>query len=136
MEPGSVESLARDDSWLWFEPAHPAPVPEGQAVAHVLGNVAEFVTTEAWHLPTDPGKAQKIVRDSLDQLRVVGGSALSHPSIDPRKPQVLDRIDALGGFSDVGFRLAFGAERITRPREQIGLQIVEVLTPTPYLKPR
>jgi len=137
LDVGSVESAAHDDSWLWFAPIAPiAPGAGDVAVSHVIGNVAEFVTTEAWEPETDPGKTGKKVRAAMDQLRVIGGSALSHPSIDPRQPQALDRIDALGGFSDVGFRLAFGADHVTRPREQVGLQILEILTPTPYLRPR
>lgn len=122
-----------DDGVLWFSPAaHDA----NQAASHVLGNVAEFVTTVPWELPSEPEAAAALVAGQLKQLKVIGGSALSHPEIDPHTPQELDPIDALEGFADVGFRLAFGAEKLSTAGGRVGRQVVEILTPTPYLKPR
>jgi hypothetical protein len=42
----------------------------------------------------------------LGEVRVVGGSALSPPAIDPLQPLPLPAGDRVA-FSDVGFRLAF-----------------------------
>lgn len=122
-----------DDSVLWFSAAAHNP---DQPATHVLGNVAEFVTTAPWDLAAEPEVAAAQVAGQLKQLRVIGGSALSHPSIDPKLAQELDPIDALEGFADVGFRLAFGAEKLSTAGGKVGRQVIEILTPTPYLKPR
>ncbi len=122
-----------DDGWVWFAPA---VLTENETTSHVIGNVAEFTTTVPWTIPSEPREAAAFVAKSVAQLRIIGGSALSDPSFDPLKAEPLDPIDALEGFSDVGFRLAFGANAPDRPREQVGRQVVEILTPSPYLKPR
>jgi hypothetical protein len=129
----SAASNPWDDGWLWFAPASSAA---NDVVSHVLGNVAEFTTTIPHALPTEPREVAAFMTRAIGDLRVVGGSALSDPAVDPRTPLELDPIDALEGFSDVGFRLAFGADAVNRPREHVGLQIAEILSPTPYLKPR
>jgi hypothetical protein len=122
-----------DDGWLWFASnSH----DENRLASHVLGNVAEYVTTVPWDLPADPKAAAAHAAGKLTELRVVGGSALSDPLVDPLAPQELDPIDALEGFADVGFRLAFGADRASTAGAKVGRQVLEILTPTPYLKPR
>jgi hypothetical protein len=71
---------------LWFREA-----PSGAAVfVDLVGNVAEFVTDDA-------GK----------QVYVIGGSALSPPTRELGKAFAVAADQASGGFSDVGFRLAF-----------------------------
>jgi len=129
----STEAHPWDDGWLWFAPAVAA---ENEPTSHVLGNVAEFVTTEPWRIPDTSQDMKAFVVPLLPQLRVIGGSAISPLAVDPMEAQELDVIDALEGFSDVGFRLAFGADGVNRPREQLGLRVIEILTPTPYLQPR
>jgi len=132
---GALSTAAHpwDDGWLWFAPAIAA---ENEPTSHVLGNVAEFVTTEPWKIPENCEELKAFVAHQLPELRVIGGSALSPLAVDPLEPQELDVIDALEGFSDVGFRLAFGADAVNRPLEQVGLRVIEILSPTPYLKPR
>ncbi len=79
----------RDDGLLWFGPAgtdHP------ERLRHLFGNVAEYLFDET---------ARKFF--------VAGGSALSPPEVDPATPYPVDPRLALGGFSDVGIRLAFSA---------------------------
>jgi hypothetical protein len=74
-----------NDGILWFREAPAAP----QVFVDLVGNVAEFVTDDA-------GRAH-----------VIGGSALSPPTRPLDKAFPVGADQASGGFSDVGFRLAF-----------------------------
>ncbi len=127
------ESHPWNDGWLWFAPTAD---PQTAETSHVIGNVAELTTTRAWTLPENAADIPGFVTRNVGELRVIGGSALSDPALDPAKPLELDAIDALEGFADVGFRLAFGAALSERPNERVGQHLSEVLTPTPYLRPR
>lgn len=74
-----------------------------------VGNVSEFVFEDAASqaaLPQDPGALKEAVQKTT-AIRIVGGSALSPPEVDPTHAYSI-RTDA--GFSDVGFRLAFAVE--------------------------
>lgn len=126
------EALRWDDGWLFFAPASMG-LQDGQP--HVLGNVAELVTTDVWPSPQSPAHAIRTAKDQAQQLRVVGASALSHLQIDPFVPYEIDPIDAGEGYADVGFRLAFSA--LDLPRDDgVARAVQRALTPTPYLKPR
>lgn len=88
-----------DDGVLWFR-----GVDEGDSgpYLNLVGNVAEFVTTE-----------------SGPNFAIIGGSALSGPEIDVAKPYAtVPQV-----YSDVGFRLAFSPEQLTPG--QIVARIVE-----------
>jgi hypothetical protein len=93
--PGSV------DRWLWF-----ARVDEGggQAVHHLVGNVAEYVLADGFDPAAAAGPADFLV---------VGGSALSPPRFGLAAP--LPVADPQAGYSDVGLRVAF-----TAPAESFG----------------
>lgn len=126
------EPLPWDDGWLFF-----APMSEDRdAVSHVWGNVAEFVTTSGWPLSPNPQEALAHVARHVQDLRIIGGSALSHPDLDPREGSELDVVDALDGFSDVGFRLAFSPSKVRAQAAGVAASARQVLNPTPYLRPR
>lgn len=85
----TINQNAATDGWLWFAPVD---ARDGETFAHLIGNVAEFVTTA-------DGRAA-----------VIGTSALSPPGLEMNTPYAVDQLDDLAGrgFSDVGVRLAFG----------------------------
>lgn len=78
------------DDKLWFYPTGEIPFQGGVRFRHLIGNVAEFVT------PSAGGRG------------AMGASALSDPSIDPG--QLVDSLNSLRGYVDVGFRLAIDAD--------------------------
>jgi hypothetical protein len=85
-----------DESWLWFSPVDEGPVAAG--FVNLTGNVSIYLYDEV-------GK----------QYHVAGGSVLSPPGIDFKKPQRVEAGSLIGakrvteGFSDVGIRPAFDA---------------------------
>ncbi len=97
-----------DDGFLWF-----APINSGAgAFEHLLGNVAEYVTEDAAGLDAIAGPdGVYAAAERAEKVKVIGGSAIAPPSIDPRVPQAVGRTQARGGFADVGLRLAFPAPR-------------------------
>jgi hypothetical protein len=85
--PAATSVWPRDNGVLWFADAR----PESTDFENLVGNVGEFVTAE----PNSPDG------------RVIGGSSLSPPDVDPNipcRPKFADDV-----YSDVGFRLAFNA---------------------------
>lgn len=126
------DPVAWDDGCLFFGPA----TTEQGVVHHVWGNVAELVTVEPWPTLANLEATLAQATDKAQDLRVVGGSSLSHTDLDPRTPLVLDVVDALDGFSDVGFRLAFSVSEVRGPRSGVASSALRLLTPTPYLRPR
>jgi hypothetical protein len=126
-----------DDGLLWF-----APVGSGSTLQHMTGNVAEFVldAAEAFDQKfADPASAtpsalRAFVDDARDQLKVIGGSALSPPELwngtdrpfHAALPVSLS--SARIGFSDVGFRLAF-----TSPADPLVAKLQRILDKHAYL---
>ncbi len=100
-------AVEADDGWLWFAPVEGAK----SGFHHLIGNVAEYVVESAEDLESlaaDP----EAVAGALgrgEQLRVIGGSALSSPQIAVDLPAPVPFSQSMEGFSDVGFRLAFAA---------------------------
>ena len=122
------------DGVLWFRPVAGAV---GPAYLNLYGNVAELVFPDAAALeavnPT--GDAVKAAANAAaDKFAVVGGSALSAPTVPLDQPQPVDRFDVedLVGFADVGFRPAFSASG-TSTRETYAARLARVLTADPYL---
>jgi hypothetical protein len=85
-----------DDKHLWFRPVNPGADAPAKRLHHLIGNVAEYLIE-----PESDGKEPQVL--------VAGGSCLSSPTIDPRKPYPVERTRMPMGRSDVGFRLAFSA---------------------------
>ena len=98
-------ALTDDDGVVFFEAVD---APRGERFAHLIGNVAEFVLTAA---PTSPEPLRPGSLCEAGLVRVVGGSALSPPSLAVDEPRAIDQRGLLrtGGYSDVGFRLAYVA---------------------------
>lgn len=126
------DPVAWDDGYLFFAPG---AADEG-VVHHVWGNVAELVTLEPWPVLANSGPIVAQVAKNAQDLRVIGGSALAHRDLDPRTPWELDVVDALDGFSDVGFRLAFSPAEVRVHRSGVAASALHLLTPTPFLRPR
>jgi hypothetical protein len=127
--------LAKDDGILWFcpvdegngPPGAPGNAP-GRVFKHLVGNVAEFVSSKPIE-PTaamlrDPEETRRALRRN-DSIFVIGASALSPPAYDavsgpasPEKPFPADASMASGladpnkngralwSYVDVGIRLA------------------------------
>lgn len=122
-----AKSLPGDDGVLWL-----SPVGSGKAGAFqgLIGNVAEFTFEDPSALAKWQGGAdelKQIMAKASDRIRVIGGSALSAPSIPASKPQLVDYAEASAGYADVGIRLAF-----TAPAETIQVRLRRLLTATGY----
>jgi len=115
-DPADAPALEADDGALWF-----VADEGGAGFAHVVGNVAEYVAVyegEGAAARGDVGEGasglsadmRALLRGGGLRVGGIGGSALSPP---PPNPPV-DRVRVMpsrvrsGGYTDVGFRLAFG----------------------------
>ncbi len=74
---------------LWFDPTGPLERQQGVRFRHLIGNVAEFVS-------------------SGGKPAAMGCSALSHPSVRPDR--VVEKLRSVQGYADTGFRLAIDAD--------------------------
>ncbi|MBL0871210.1 MAG: hypothetical protein IBJ18_11610 [Phycisphaerales bacterium] len=90
---------------------------------HLVGNVAEFV----WNDPASCTVAGASNDATMEQnLRIIGASALSSPSIKPSDEQKPQRVTLRKAYTDVGFRLAFSAQG-TEPLAQRAARAVDAL---------
>lgn len=109
----AVAAVESDDRSVLFWSVH-SPANDGStqhAPRNTIGNVAEFVFEGAAAqelLPGDPAGLREAVSKSA-AIRIVGASALSPPEVNPSIAYPVKGDLAAGGFSDVGFRLAFDA---------------------------
>jgi hypothetical protein len=92
--------------------------PESHAFLNLVGNVAEYVLEAE-----GPARA--------DNVRIVGGSALSDPARPPSAPRAASS-GVRGSFSDVGFRVAFRAEA-PEPEGVLARRVSEILAGAPLL---
>jgi len=94
-----------DDGVLWFSPVSTS----AKNFENLVGNVAEYVIADsADAMNSVAATAASVTAAKLsDQLRIIGGSALSSKSIKPEEPYGLSGILTRKGMSDVGIRLAF-----------------------------
>ncbi|HRJ50023.1 MAG TPA: hypothetical protein PKU91_05795, partial [Phycisphaerales bacterium] len=129
----ALPAVNTDDGFIFFRPV--GSTTDGFSVRDAIGNVAEFVfldTLAQDQLPLDPVAMREAINRS-ESIQIVGGSALSPSEVDPNRPYSVQPSVADGGFSDVGFRLAFDATgsidlaSLTQSlREKcLGLQIVQ-----------
>lgn len=106
-------SLPMNDGWLWVRPVGEGG---GSRIRHLIGNVAEFVTAAEIAPAADAAAANAAVRAAgSDGIRVIGGSALSPPALDPRQANPT----ANTPYADVGFRLAFTSVPAGPPPEPV-----------------
>jgi len=107
---GKLEAaVSEDDGEVWF-----VPVGQGQGVfRNLIGNVAEFVFDEPGALDSKGDVTIAQVKTALGKgssVRMIGASALSASEVEATRPYPLNwNRGSSGGFSDVGFRLAFSA---------------------------
>ncbi len=123
-------AVETDDGVLWFRSSK---VGAGREFRNLIGNVAEFVTTGAE--PFDSLKAERTVvyqaLGNYEQVRVMGGSALSDAAMTLNKAWTVDPEEAKRGYSDVGVRLAFTAGPVGPP---FALILGEAIGEPVYLK--
>jgi len=103
-------AVTEDDGTIWFQ-----AVGQGAGdFKHLVGNVAEFVVEGGAATTPDQQPSMNKVRAALGKLeavRMIGASALSAREVNPTQayPPRWTLAARRGGFSDVGFRLAFSA---------------------------
>ncbi len=91
-----------NDGVLWVQAVSRAG---GSRISGLIGNVAEFVTADEIPPARDMNSARESVRAAgQGKVKVVGGSALSPPAIQPREAHATTENAT---YADVGFRLAF-----------------------------
>lgn len=95
-------TLGRLDNFVWFDEVG-SQSRDGN-FHNLFGNVAEYLYDE-----------------STSRFYVAGGSALSPPELNPVTPYPVETATAIGGFSDVGFRLAFTAPSSMAARTRLQL---------------
>jgi len=127
-------AVAQDDGLLWFAPVTQSG--ERGPFRHLEGNVAEFVCED--------GEGQKAVASTRaavetfvgrgERFRVIGASALSPAEVVPEQPYVMNLAIARGGFSDVGFRVAFSAPRSAAAADGVE-RVSRALRDHGFLKP-
>lgn len=92
------DALPIDDARLWFDPAGFSR--DARASVHgLVGNLWEWVVDGAAPDATDQAY--------IGAARVIGGSALSHPSLAVDQPYAVNFNNLAGGTADVGFRVSF-----------------------------
>jgi hypothetical protein len=135
--PASVPAHAGDDGMPLPGPVASDP---SHRFGHLVGNVAEFVldqplSIEEWTDPAAVGAA--VERQAAGSVRVIGGSALSAPSVPLDQPQPIDKfnIEDKWGYSDVGFRLAFDAKGAAAPPLPVAARIVKLIDRYGYAPP-
>jgi hypothetical protein len=128
----------RNDKYLWFAPVDTGG---GKDFHHLIGNVAEYVFEDPKALDKLPAElaasgangARGALGKTGDQVHVIGASALSPKENDPKTPLEVNISQSLGGYSDVGFRLAFstggGGGGTGKPAERLA----KILSQTDYL---
>jgi hypothetical protein len=134
-QPASLQAddavLPGDEAGLFFR-----SVNSGETASpfkHLMGNVAEFVVSE-------PGKFDALAPDqvvprsvsSAQELRVIGGSAVSSITLPRTEPLAAEPLRARLGFSDVGFRIAFGADQ-GLPQQVLAKEVKALLSGAPAL---
>ena len=125
-------SLPSDDHTLWFRPVQSAG---GNVYKGLVGNVAEYVFNDpaaadaALAAADDPKAVDAFVKANIGKMAVIGGSALSPPGLDIATPYPVPppEIPPWVGYSDVGLRLAFTAQKQTKR-----MQLQDLLKKQPY----
>jgi hypothetical protein len=128
-----------DDGTIWFRVVGDGGA-QATAVKNLVGNVAEYVVDAP---VTDPppavaGAVRAYLRNDAVKLEVVGGSALSDPAMEVDRAQEVSVAEAGDGYSDVGFRLAFGMDGLSAsgPRQPLAVRLGAILDPLPVLPGR
>jgi formylglycine-generating enzyme required for sulfatase activity len=133
------EVVPGSDGVLYFNHVNEPTASEanGPVFYNLIGNVWEYTYEQPLEVEklqsTAPEDIYKLIGNMYAQVRVIGGSALSNPDIAINEPKAPKRTEALRGWSDVGFRLAFstgaGAGGSGTPKQRL----MSLLQTTPYL---
>ncbi len=129
----SAPARDTDDGVVWFANVDSPPA---RPIAHLVGNVAEYVCDTPAVLDALLGSApsaravHQLLQAKDATFAVVGGSAMSDPRLPTEHPYPIAPPDARNGYSDVGFRLAFPA-----PGESLPTHLARLLAHQPYLTP-
>ncbi|MGE3109843.1 MAG: hypothetical protein AB7O77_16015 [Phycisphaerales bacterium] len=132
------------DGTLWFGPASAGAAQTPGIATNLIGNVAEYVMDAPPPVFGDaPGSRPdaRALREYVDrhakETFVIGGSALSPPSVPVDQPLALVEPDELtNGYSDVGFRLAFTAEGAAPAPEPLFSRFARVIAEARYIEPK
>lgn len=130
----NVPAVTTDDGVVWFAPVNtPVGGTGSSPFVHLIGNVSEIVimsdTILSGVAPADLKRGMQ-----ASDYRVVGASALS-PGNLPLVAQIPGRNWADQTYSDVGFRLAFGAPKSAVSAMSATRQLEEVLGQHGYVAP-
>lgn len=130
----NIPAVTTDDGVVWFAPvSKPLGTQDNPAFIHLIGNVAEFVSmSDTAPVGVSPADLKKGMQAS--EFRVVGASALS-PSNLPLVAQIPGRNWADQTYSDVGFRLAFGAPKSAVSAASATRQLEDALAQHGYVAP-
>ncbi len=136
-----AETYQHDDGVLWLRAG--GARSSGEAFANIVGNVAEFVAEygegsdaargdEGAVGGVDAEGVTEAIRAGAVRVRVVGGSALSPPSLGVDEAREMDRRVRRDGYADVGVRLAFGTggQGVRRP---LAVRLSEALASAPLV---
>jgi hypothetical protein len=135
-----AKSLESDDGVLFF-----AKVDADKCeLHHLVGNVAEYVFDDPAAIELVSGQGRlpvaKVINSNASALRIIGGSALSAPSAPVDDPRAVldergkpDLLAAQDGFTDVGFRLAFGASGTAIKVEPLAVKIRKALSDEAFM---
>jgi hypothetical protein len=129
-----VAPNAQTDGYVWFAKVN---YDDQRIFQHLVGNVAEYVYDDSDSVlglkPVTGDGVLALLKGAgaAAAARVVGGSAMSTPSMPVDKPQELPSVSGTEGFSDVGFRLAFLAGR--EPLQSSILRLLKGLANQGYL---
>ena len=134
-------AINENDGNLWFTPVDTA---RKDGFHNLVGNVNEFVLQSAATLSntasiTTLSDSGNLLQANPDNVRIIGGSALSPPAniipIDqPQRIRLLRNNYAdRGAFADVGFRLAFTLSGDYDP--PLKNRFTQVLEEHPYMTP-
>jgi hypothetical protein len=131
-ENAKVLPSAYDDGVLWFAPVGSDVLP----IHHLIGNVAEYVmegADEAAKAAPEPDRLRELVAAPSSAISVIGGSAISAPSLPVDSPLLVGFTPARPGdppepgYADVGFRLVFSAKGTAPARQSYAARLKGIL---------
>jgi hypothetical protein len=123
-----------NDGLLYFGPVNKGG---GEVFHHLVGNVCEFVLENPDAMNNSPVPPTKDTITALvgkgDQMKVIGGSAISPKEVNPLVPLDFNWGASRVGFSDAGFRLAFSTGAGTGGTGKPAERLAKMLSGTDYL---
>lgn len=136
----SAPAVETDDGIVWFAPVQGSGAGVGSNAPgefmHLIGNVAEFVVVSGTGLSSSAATMDAMkAAMAADQVKVVGGSALSSKEVAMVEAVDSSKRGMEKAYSDVGFRLAFGAPKSAVSASSATKQLEDALAAHGYAKP-